>query len=130
MPRATPRRPPTAITHADRGAVTVEAALALCGLMTVLAMVIGAVMAISAQLRCQDAAREAARLVARGEPERAREVAGRLAPEGSHVDVRISGDEVAVEVSAGTFGKALPGLRVAGRAVGLMEPDVAASAPP
>ena len=42
----------------DRGTVTVEAALALCSLVVILALVLGAVSAVAAQLRCIDAARE------------------------------------------------------------------------
>jgi hypothetical protein len=79
------------------------------------------VAAVGAQLRCLDAAREAARLVARGEPDRARQAAGAIAPGTSLVDIRISGDEVTVEVSAGAVW-GLPGLTVSGRAVGVLEP--------
>ncbi len=105
----------------DRGAVTVEAALALCSLVVVLALAVGAVAAVSAHLRCLDAAREGARLMARGEPDRAREVVKEIGPAGAAVSVSVVGDEVTVEVSAG--GPAgLPGLRVSGRAVGVLEP--------
>ena len=107
----------------DRGAVTVEAALALCSLVLVLALALSGLSAVGAQLRCQDAAREAARLVTRGEPERARQVAASIAPEGARVDVRISGDEVTVGV-AGPAVRLLPGLVVSARAVGVLEPGV------
>jgi hypothetical protein len=87
----------------------------------VLVMAVGAVAAVGAQLRCLDAAREAARLVARAEPDRARQAAGAIAPGGALVDIRIAGDEVTVEVSSGVVGR-LPGLTVSGRAVGVLEP--------
>jgi hypothetical protein len=95
--------------------------LALCSLVLVLALAVGAVAAVGAQLRCLDAAREGARLVARGEPDRARQAAGAIAPGGAQVDVRIVGDEVTVEVSSSAVGS-LPGLTVSGRAVGVLEP--------
>lgn len=46
----------------DRGAVTVEAAIALFALVTVLALSFAGIAAVADQLRCTDAAREAARL--------------------------------------------------------------------
>lgn len=103
--------------------VTVEAALALCSVMVVLALAIGAVVAATAQVRCVDAAREAARLVARGEPDRARRVAGVIAPGGARVEVRVVGDEITVEVSSHLVGR-LPGLAVTGRATGVLEPGL------
>jgi len=68
-PRAV--RPPGSVT-ADRGAVTVEAALALSTLVVFLALALGALAAVTESIRCVDAARELARLAARGEPERGR----------------------------------------------------------
>ena len=108
--------------------MTVEAALALCSLVLVLALAIGAVAAAGAQLRCMDAAREAARLVARGEPDRARQAAEAIAPGGARVDIRVVGDEVSVQVSKGVG--QLPGLTVSGRALGVLEPGVLISGPP
>ncbi|HTF48787.1 MAG TPA: TadE family type IV pilus minor pilin [Pseudonocardia sp.] len=108
--------------------MTVEAALALCSLVLVLALAIGAVAAAGAQLRCMDAAREAARLVARGEPDRARHAAEAIAPGGARVDIRIVGDEVTVQVSRGV--DQLPGLSVSGRALGVLEPGVLIGGPP
>lgn len=105
----------------DRGAVTVEAALALCSLVAVMVMVIAAVSAASAHLRCLDAAREAARLVSRGEPLRAQEVAAAVAPRGATVNVRVTGDEVDVRVTAAAV-PGIPGLSLVGIAVGVMEP--------
>ena len=110
----------------DAGAVTVEAALALCSLMLVFALVVGALAAVGAQLRCTDAAREAARLVARGESERARAVAGVIAPTKARVEIEVRGDQVTATVSATVVGK-LSGLIISGRAVGVLEPGVLAT---
>ena len=46
----------------ERGAVTVEAAIAVCTLVIVLTAALAAILATAAHLRCMDAAREAARL--------------------------------------------------------------------
>jgi Flp pilus assembly protein TadG len=106
----------------ERGAVTVEAALALCSLVLVLALVLAAVSAVAAQLRCVDAAREAARLTARGEHDRAKQLARRIAPPGAVVTVTVRGDEVTARVSANPVAGLLPGLDVAAEAAALMEP--------
>ncbi len=82
---------------------------------------IGAVGTAGAQVRCVDAAREAARLAARGESGRAVEVARRIAPGGAAVDVRVAGDTVRAEVSAES---AFPGVRVSASAEAAMEPGV------
>jgi Flp pilus assembly protein TadG len=106
----------------DRGTVTVEAALALCSLIVILALVLGAVSAVAAQLRCIDAAREAARLTARGEHDRAEELARRIAPRGAVVAVAIRGDEVTARVSANPVAGLLPGLKVGAEGVAILEP--------
>jgi Flp pilus assembly protein TadG len=106
----------------DRGAVTVEAALALCSLVTVLALVLAAVSAVAAQLRCVDAAREAARLTARGEQDRAELLARRIAPRGATVAVTVHGDEILARVSADPVAGLLPGLDVGAEAAAVMEP--------
>lgn len=115
------RRPPPRVS--DRGAVTVEAALALCSLAVFLAVAIGAIAATAASVRCIDAARELARLAARGEPERGRAVAAALAPAGARIELVVRGDEVLVEVTAPSV-PPLP-LRVGGRAVAVLEPGAA-----
>ena len=113
---------PTPARTDDRGAVTVEAALALCSLVLVLTLVLAAVSAVAAQLRCVDAAREAARLTARGEHERAEQLARRIAPGGAVVTVTVRGDEVTARVSANPVAGLLPGLDVAAEAAAVMEP--------
>jgi hypothetical protein len=107
---------------ADRGAVTVEAALALCSIALFLALAVGAITAVGASVRCTDAARELARLGARGEPGRGHVVAARLAPAGAVVSLSYQGDLVVAEVAA-TVLQPLP-LRVGGRAVAALEPGV------
>jgi hypothetical protein len=107
----------------DRGAVTVEAALALCSLAVFLAMAVGAVAAMAGSIRCIDAARELARLAARGEPDRGRTVATQLAPAGARLTLRTEGDLVVAEVSAELL-RPLP-VRVGGRAVAALEPGAA-----
>ncbi|MGQ0841581.1 TadE family type IV pilus minor pilin [Actinokineospora sp.] len=110
----------------DRGAVTVEAAIALCGLTLVLALAIGGLSAVVDQIRCVDAAREAARLVARGEPDRAHVVAGEIAPRGAEIRIRRTGDTVSVEVSAVPVGGLLPGVRLRADAHAVAEPGAVA----
>lgn len=107
---------------ADRGSVTVEAALAVCSLVVVVALVLAAVSAVAAQLRCVDAAREAARLTARGEQDRAEELAHRIAPRGAVVSVTVRGDEVTARVSATPAAGLLPGIKVEAEAAAVLEP--------
>jgi len=102
--------------------VTVEAALALCSLVLFLAVAVGAIASVAASVRCIDAARELARLAARGEPDRGREIAGRLAPAGARIELVVRGDEVSAEVTAPAV-PPLP-LRVTGQAVAVLEPGV------
>lgn len=118
------RHPPraTGIGDADRGAVTVEAALALVSLMLFLVVAVGSVAAVTASIRCIDAARELARLAARGEPERGRTVAADLAPSGARLDMVREDDTVVAEVSTELL-HPLP-VRISGRAVAALEPGV------
>lgn len=79
--------------------VTAETATVL---PLLLALTVGLVWLISlgiAQVRCLDAAREAARLIARGDTESAQAVARRVAPTGAEVRVSGSADLVSVTVS-------------------------------
>ena len=103
----------------DSGAVTVEAALAMCALTVFLALALGALIAVAQTMRCADAARELARLAARGEPDRGRAVAARLAPSGARMELVPDGDTVTALVSARLVGP-LP-LTVDGRAVAALE---------
>jgi hypothetical protein len=110
----------------DRGSVTAEAAVALPALVLVIAAAVGAVTVVTAQLRCLDAAREAARAAARDEPaEVVHDLAVRAAPAGSSAQVAAGPQEVTVTVRATVhlLGGLLPEVTVTGRAVGLPEPD-------
>jgi hypothetical protein len=103
----------------DTGAVTVEAALALCALTVFLTLALGALIAVAQALRCVDAARELARLAARGEPDRGRAVAARLAPSEARMELVQDGETVTALVSVRIVGP-LP-LTVDGRAVAALE---------
>lgn len=74
--------------------------------------------AVSMHIRCVDAAREAARLAARGDD--GSPAARAIAPEGAAIQLRRDGEHVVVTVSARSA--FLPGITVAGRAVAAMEP--------
>lgn len=115
-PAVAARHPPLS---SDAGAVTVEAALALCALTVFLALALGALVAVAQTMRCADAARELARLAARGEPDRGRAVAAALAPPGAELEVVPAGDTVTATVSVRLVGP-LP-LTVGGRAVAALE---------
>jgi len=110
----------------DRGYVTAEMATALPVLVVLLAVALSAVGAVTAQLRCVDAAREGARAAARGESiARVTSLAGQAAPPGAKVEVRAAGAGlVAVSVTSRVplLGHLLAPVTVRGRAVALKEP--------
>lgn len=112
----------------DRGSVTAEMATALPVLILLLAVALAAVAALTAQMRCVDAAREGARAAARGEPPaRVSALAGQLAPAGARVQITPAGpDLVAVTVSARAplLGDLLSPIPVQARSVALLEPGV------
>lgn len=108
-------------TRDDAGMVTVEAALALCALVAVLGMTLAGIAAVTDQLRCTDAAREAARLTARGEQGLGQTAAERIAPKGASVAIQVDGDTISVAVTAAPIGL-LPGLTMTGRAYAVAEP--------
>ncbi|KAA9149485.1 pilus assembly protein [Amycolatopsis acidicola] len=110
--------------QSDRGAVTVEAAIALCGLTAVLGLILSGALAVAGELRCADAAREAARLVARGDRPLADQAVEKLAPAGARLSVTESGAAVTAEVEADAVGGLLPGLRLSARAYEVLEPGV------
>jgi len=108
----------------DRGSVTAEIAVALPALVLMVMAALGAVAVATAQLRCVDAAREAARAAARGDTlPVVRSVARQCAPKQAAVTVTAHGDQVAVAVSANV--RLLPGrgpaIAVQGRAAAAVE---------
>jgi hypothetical protein len=75
---------------------------------------------MSMQIRCVDAAREAARLAARGDDGTG--AARGIAPDGAVVQLRHDGELVVATVTARSA--LLPGVIVAGHAVAAVEPGV------
>ena len=84
-----------------------------------LVLCVAGIATISTQLRCIDAAREAARLAARGDPAAA-VVATALAPPGASMDVRRDGGYIVARVSIRSV--LLPGVDIVGEAVSAAEP--------
>ena len=100
---------------ADRGSVTVEAAVGLAVLALVLAACLAGIACLLAQLRCADAAREAARLAARGDDSAAAQAVSVLAPAGARWTVE-AGELVTVTVSVEPAGGLLPGVVISASA--------------
>lgn len=94
----------------ERGAVTAETAIVLPVLIAVLLAGMWALAAVTAQLRCIDTARDAARAAARGEsPDAVQARAVSDAPRGAVIDVVDSGDatRVVVRVTVSPLGPLL-----------------------
>ncbi|MEN4447335.1 TadE family type IV pilus minor pilin [Mycobacterium sp. SMC-18] len=104
----------------DRGGVTVEAAFSVAALIAVAVLGIGGLGAVSAQVRCIDAAREAARLAARGDDRAAVDTARRTGPDGASVEVRRDGGRIVARVRVPA--PLLPGVTVGAEAVAAPEP--------
>jgi Flp pilus assembly protein TadG len=111
-----------------RGMVTVEAAIAVPLLLAVGLLAAGAPGVMGAHIRCADAAREAALMVARDLPvAEAEATVASLAPKGARMSVQERGDIVEVVVAArvspvpGPLGRVMA-LGVSGRSVALREP--------
>jgi Flp pilus assembly protein TadG len=109
--------------RSDRGSVTVEAAIAICGLAVMLVLSLSAIAAVVAGMRAIDAAAEVARLVARGDRARAAEAATQLGPDGADMSINVDGDEVSVTVTGQPVFMLL-GLRPSGTAYAVLEPGV------
>jgi hypothetical protein len=99
----------------------VEAAFGIAALVVVLVFCLAGITAVSMQVRCVDAAREAARLAARGDERSAVDAARRVAPGGARVQVQRDGDYVVATVVA--HSKILPTLDIRARAVSAAEPS-------
>ncbi|MCT7661758.1 TadE family type IV pilus minor pilin [Mycobacterium deserti] len=93
----------------------------MAALVAVLVLCLGGLTAMSMHIRCVDAAREAARLAARGGD--GAQVARGIAPDGAAVQLRREGELVVATVTVSSA--LLPGLTLAGRAVAAVEPGVA-----
>jgi Flp pilus assembly protein TadG len=108
--------------------VTAEMAAVLPVLALVTAVALWGIGAVASQVRCGDAAREAARAAARGEPSaQVRLAATRAAPPGALVTVSAgSAGTLRVRVTArvGPLGRWLPAITVIGDAVAEREIQV------
>lgn len=83
--------------------VTAELAVAIPAAVFVLAGLVAAVVGVGGQLRCVDAAREAARAAARGESDAVvRQIAAEVAPAGATVTIT-GGDETVTVVVRATY---------------------------
>lgn len=112
-------------TVAERGFVTAETAMVMPTLMGLGLALVLIVTASATQLRCADAAWEAARGLARGEPaDFATRVVDRLGPAGASVSVDTVDGSVVVRVSArlAIGGALLPAIQVEGHARITCEP--------
>jgi hypothetical protein len=107
----------------DRGGVTVEAAIGLAALVALLTLVLYGLAAAADQVRCVDAAREAARLTARGEAEEARAAAATIAPPAAEITINEEGEHIEVNIRASPAGGLLPGLHLHAKAFAVREPD-------
>jgi hypothetical protein len=117
-----PRTSRTRRNPNDRGGVTVEAAVALASFLIVLSLSIGGLLAAADQVRCVDAAREAARLTARGDPEQAKSAAARIAPPNAKITIRTEGEHIEVDIHATPANDLLPGLALHAEAFAVREP--------
>ncbi|RDI66025.1 TadE family protein [Nocardia pseudobrasiliensis] len=104
----------------EAGAVTIEAAIALTTLIAVVVLCLAALMAASAQIRCVDAAREAARSGAQGAD--ALRVARRIAPPSASLSIRDENDLVIATATARV--PLFPLLVLHAEAVAVREPGV------
>src|SRR4051794_29395212 len=103
--------------------VTAETAAVLPVLAVLLAVALWSVSAVAAQLRCVDAAREAARAAARGEPAEVVYARARDAgPAGAAISVSGSAGLVTVAVNASVGGHWVPSVAVHANAVAAVEP--------
>ncbi len=89
--------------------------------MVVLVLCLAGVSAVSMQVRCIDAAREAARLAARGDERSGVAAAVRLAPAGARVDLHRDGEFLVATVVA--HSKLLPAMDIVAKAVAAAEPS-------
>ena len=97
-----------------------EAAFAILALVAILVVCMAGLTAVSMQVRCVDAAREAARLAARGDDTGAERAARTVAPEGAVLHLRRNGAYVVATVT--TRSALLPGVSIDAVAIAAAEP--------
>ena len=107
----------------DAGSVTVEAAMALAVLAVVLVGCLTGVACVIAQVRCADAAREAARLAGRGDTSGASSAVAVLAPDGAALRLGGTADLVQATVTVPAIGGLLPGVTIRATASAAREPE-------
>lgn len=113
---------------ADRGYVTAESALLLPIVFAVGYALALVVLIVADQVRCADAAWEAARELARGVPAtRLSDLTARFAPDGSRASSWSADGAVTVEVERdqGIASRLLPAIRISAAATVPCEPGVA-----
>jgi hypothetical protein len=92
----------------------------VASLVVVLAMCVAGLTAMAMQVRCVDAAREAARLAARGDDRAASEAARVVGPAGAGLEIRRSDGRVTAIVTAKST--VLLGITIVAEAVAAVEP--------
>jgi hypothetical protein len=90
--------------------------------VVVLVLCTAGLTAVAMQVRCVDAAREAARLAARGDDGSASEAARSIGPDGAVLQLRRDGELVVARVAVRSA--LLPGLTIAAEGVSAVEPAV------
>lgn len=103
----------------ESGMVTIEGAYAISAVVVVVILAVGVITAVTAQIRCADAAREVARLTAVGD-DHARAVGEQIVP-GAQISVAVQADRVVVDVRRSA--PMVPGLTLSARAVAVPEPE-------
>ncbi|MEZ0357186.1 pilus biosynthesis protein TadE [Mycobacterium sp. ENV421] len=94
--------------------------MAIAALVVVLVVCAGGITAVAMQVRCIDAAREAARLAARGDEAGADTAARWVGPAGATVRIRHDGGFVVATVTGRS--RLLPGVVITADAVAATEP--------
>ena len=89
-------------------------------LVLVLAACLAGIACVALQVRCIDAAREAARLAGRGDLAGARSAAAQLAGD-AQVGIEVRSSRVEVVVSAEPLGGLLPGVTISARSMAVVE---------
>jgi hypothetical protein len=96
--------------------------MALAVLAAVLVACLAGVACVIAQVRCADAAREAARLAGRGDAGGASAAVAKLAPDGASLSLGGSADLVMATVSVDAVGGKQPGVTIPATASAAREP--------